>query len=107
MEVDNYKDLELGWSLPLLGGEIQLRPSITFPLHQQRGQVRSTITWPLTRQGNEHSQETLPRDSDLVAQKVSGTWDSRHPMIAAYRREVSWKTGFLIEYHVEHIERKL
>ena len=27
-------------------------------------------------------------DSDLVAQQVSGTWDSKHPLMAAYLREV-------------------
>ena len=27
-------------------------------------------------------------DSDLMAQQVSGTWDSKDPLMAAYRREV-------------------
>ena len=27
-------------------------------------------------------------DSDLVAQQVSGTWNSKDPLMAAYRREV-------------------
>ena len=32
-------------------------------------------------------------DSDLVAQQVSGKWDSKDPLMAAYRREVGVKTG--------------
>ena len=35
-------------------------------------------------------------DSDLVAQKVSGKWDSKDPLMAAYRRG----------YQVEHIDRR-
>ena len=32
-------------------------------------------------------------DSDLVAQQVSGTWDSKDPLMAAYRREVDAIAG--------------
>ena len=32
-------------------------------------------------------------DSDLVAQQVSGTWDSKDPLMAAYRREVDIIAG--------------
>lgn len=46
-------------------------------------------------------------ESDLVAQQVSGKWDSRDPMMAAYPREVSRKVGFFTGYQVDHIERKL
>ena len=33
-------------------------------------------------------------DSDLVSQQVSGMWDSKDPMMAAYRREVDRQAGF-------------
>src|SRR3954471_23579224 len=45
-------------------------------------------------------------DSDLVYQQVSGTWDSKDPMMAAYRREVDRQAGFLVDYHVDHMDRK-
>ena len=32
-------------------------------------------------------------DSDLVAQQVSGKWDSKDPLMAAYRREVDAIAG--------------
>ena len=32
-------------------------------------------------------------DSNLVAQQVSGTWDSKDPLMAAYRREVDAIAG--------------
>ena len=46
-------------------------------------------------------------DSDLVAQQVSGTWDSRDPMMAAYRRAVSDVAGHFHGYQVDHIDRRL
>ena len=45
-------------------------------------------------------------DSDLVAQQVSGTWDSKDPPIAAYRREVDIMAGHFKGYQVEHIDRR-
>src|SRR4051812_11727612 len=45
-------------------------------------------------------------DSDLVSQQVSGTWDSKHPMMAAYRREVDRQVGFLVDYQVDHMDRR-
>ena len=44
-------------------------------------------------------------DSDLVAQQVSGTWDSKDPLMAAYRREVDIVAGHFKGYQVEHIDR--
>ena len=44
-------------------------------------------------------------DSDLVAQHVSGTWDSRDPLMAAYRRAVSDVAGHFSGYQVDHIDR--
>ena len=46
-------------------------------------------------------------DSDLVAQQVSGTWDSRDPVMAAYRRAVSDVAGHFHGYQVDHIDRRL
>ena len=46
-------------------------------------------------------------DSDLVAQQVSGTWDSRDPLMAAYRRVVSDVAGHFHGYQVDHIDRRL
>src|SRR3954468_23445558 len=43
-------------------------------------------------------------DSDLVSQQVSGTWDSKYPMMAAYRREVDRQAGFLVDYKVNHVD---
>ena len=45
-------------------------------------------------------------DSDLVAQQVSGTWDSKDPLMAAYRREVDAIAGHFKGYQVEHIDRR-
>src|SRR4051812_3322375 len=45
-------------------------------------------------------------DSDLVSQQVSGTWDSKDPMMAAYRREVARQAGFLVDYQVNHVDRR-
>ena len=43
-------------------------------------------------------------DSDLVAQKVSGTWDSKDPLMAVYRREVDIVAGHFKGYQVDHID---
>ena len=43
-------------------------------------------------------------DSDLVAQQVSGKWDSKYPLMAAYRREVDTIPGHFKGYQVEHID---
>src|SRR3954469_25601031 len=45
-------------------------------------------------------------DSDLISQQVSGTWDSKDPMMAAYRREVDRQVGFLVDYQVDHVDRR-
>ena len=45
-------------------------------------------------------------DSDLVAQQVSGTWDSKDPLMAPYRREVDIVAGHFKGYQVEHIDRR-
>ena len=45
-------------------------------------------------------------DSDLVAQQVSGKWDSKDPLMAAYRREVDAVAGHFKGYQVEHIDRR-
>ena len=45
-------------------------------------------------------------DSDLVAQQVSGKWDSKDPLMAAYRREVDTIAGHFQGYQVEHIDRR-
>ena len=45
-------------------------------------------------------------DSDLVAQQVSGTWDSNDANMAAYRRAVEQIAGFFSGYQVEHINRR-
>ena len=45
-------------------------------------------------------------DSDLVAQQVSDTWDSKDPLMAAYRREVDAVVGYFKGYQVEHIDRR-
>ena len=45
-------------------------------------------------------------DSDLVAQQVSGKWDSKDPLMAAYRREVDAIAGYFKGYQVEHIDRR-
>ena len=45
-------------------------------------------------------------DSDSVAQQVSGTWDSKDPLMAAYRREVDAIAGHFKGYQVEHIDQR-
>ena len=45
-------------------------------------------------------------DSDLVAQQVSGKWDSKDPLMAAYRREVNAIAGHFKGYQVENIDRR-
>ena len=45
-------------------------------------------------------------DSDLVAQQVSGKWDSKDPLMAAYHREVDAVAGHFKGYQVEHIDRR-
>ena len=46
-------------------------------------------------------------DSDLVAQQVSGTWDSKDPNMAAYMRAVDAIGGHFLGFEVEHIDRRL
>ena len=45
-------------------------------------------------------------DSDLVAQQVSGKWDSKDPLMAAYHREVDDIARHFKGYQVEHIDRR-
>ena len=45
-------------------------------------------------------------DSDLVAQQVSGMWDSKDPLMAAYRHEVDAIARHFKGYQVEHIDRR-
>ena len=45
-------------------------------------------------------------DSDLVARQVSGTWDSKDPLMAAYLREVDSIVGHFKGYQVEHVDRR-
>ena len=45
-------------------------------------------------------------DSDLVAQQVSGKWDSKDPLMVAYRREVDVVAGHFKGYQVEHIDQR-
>jgi len=44
-------------------------------------------------------------DSNLVAQQVSGTWNSKDPLMGAYQREVDIIIGYIKGYQVEHIDR--
>ena len=44
--------------------------------------------------------------SDLVAEHVSGTWDSKDPLMTAYRREVDAIAGHFKGYQVDHIDRR-
>src|SRR3954465_11223194 len=44
--------------------------------------------------------------ADLVSKQVSGTWDSKDPMMAAYRREVDRQADFLVDYQVDHVDRR-
>ena len=41
-----------------------------------------------------------------MAQQVSGTWDSKDPLVAAYRREVDIVAGHFKGYQVEHIDQR-
>ena len=41
-----------------------------------------------------------------MAQQVFGTWDSKDPLMAAYRREVDIVEGHFKGYQVEHIDRR-
>ena len=43
-------------------------------------------------------------DSDLVVQQVSGTWGSKDPLMAAYKREVDIVAGHFKGYQFEHID---
>src|SRR4051812_3802078 len=45
-------------------------------------------------------------DSDLVSQQVSGKWDSKDPMMAAYRREVDRQVVFLVDYQVDYVDHR-
>jgi len=45
-------------------------------------------------------------DLDLVAQQVSCRWDSKDPLMAAYRREVDAIAGHFKGYQVGHIDRR-
>ena len=45
-------------------------------------------------------------DSDLVAQQVSRTWDSKDANMAAYRRADDQIAWFFSGYQVEHINRR-
>ena len=45
-------------------------------------------------------------DSDLMARQVSGTWDSKDPLMVAYRREVDAIMGHFKGYQVEHVDRR-
>ena len=44
-------------------------------------------------------------DSDLVAQQISGTWDTKDPNMAAYRAVVDEMAKCFIGYEVKHIRR--
>ena len=46
-------------------------------------------------------------DSDLVTQQVSGKWDSKDPLMAAYRQAVTNVAGHFKGYQVDHIDRRL
>ena len=45
-------------------------------------------------------------DSDLVSQKVSGKWDSKDRVKAAYMQEVSWQAKFFTDYQVDHVDHR-
>jgi ribonuclease HI len=45
-------------------------------------------------------------DSDLVAQQVSGTWDSKDPLMVAYQQAVTNIPGHFKGYQVDHIDRR-
>ena len=41
-----------------------------------------------------------------MAQQVSVTWDSKDPLMVAYRREVDIVASYFKGYQVEHIDRR-
>src|SRR3989337_2835930 len=45
-------------------------------------------------------------DSDLVAQQVSGTWDSKDPLMVAHCQTVTNIAGHFKGYQVDHIDRR-
>ena len=45
-------------------------------------------------------------DSDLVSQQESGKWDSKNPIMAAYRREVQRQAGFFVGYQVDNVDHR-
>src|ERR1041384_5136826 len=45
-------------------------------------------------------------DSDLVSQQVSGKWDSKDPVMVAYRREVERQAVLFVGYQVDHVDRR-
>src|ERR1041385_5402298 len=45
-------------------------------------------------------------DSELVSQQVSVKWDSKNPIMAAYRREVQRQARFFVGYQVDHMDRR-
>ena len=45
-------------------------------------------------------------ESDQVAEQVSGTWDSKDPLMAPYRRAVDAIAGHFKGYQVEHVDRR-
>ena len=45
-------------------------------------------------------------DSDLVAQQVFDTWDSKDPLMAAYHLEVDIVAGHFKGYQVDHVDRR-
>src|SRR5215216_1371809 len=52
------------------------------------------------------SRVTCLGNSDLVAQQVSGTWDSKDPLMVAYRRAVDNIAGHFKGYQVDHLDRR-
>ena len=45
-------------------------------------------------------------EMNIMAEQVSGTWDSKDANMAAYRRAVDQIAGFFSSYQVEHIDRR-
>lgn len=45
-------------------------------------------------------------DSDLVAQDMSSTWDSKDPLMAAYMRAVTEVAGYFHGYQLDHIDHR-
>ena len=46
-------------------------------------------------------------NSDLVAQQVSRTWDSKDPFMVAYQRAITHMVGYFQGYQVDHIDCRL